>query len=191
MILTTLATNHPLDEQAFSRAPSHPRRLMRLGLMAAVVTLAGCAVTKEQCDPAAMRTAGLMTKVACDFSGAYDARAQDQQQALNEALEQQALLQQSVAQLQDERQRINEGIVMQRAQRDRLVRSLNSTLATIDAENQDNAQLQSQIEQARAEVQRLDNLPQSASSQQVRTQIETIEREIQDLTDRIATPAAR
>lgn len=165
------------------------RYLPVLTVTAAVIFLSGCAVNKEDCDPAAMRTAGLMSKIACDFSGAYAERAQDQQDELQQALRQQELLQLSIAQLQDEQMRIRQGITMQRAQRDRLVRSLNATLASIEQENQGNQALQQRIKDAQAEVERLNQLPQGASSQQLQQQIQTVEREIKELTDAVAPPA--
>lgn len=165
------------------------RYLPALTVIAALILLSGCAVNKEDCDPAAMRTAGLMSKMACDFSGAYEERAQDQQNELQQALRQQELLQLSIVQLQDEQRRIREGITMQRAQRDRLVRSLNTTLASIEQENQGNEALQQRIKDAQAEVDRLNQLPQGASSQQLQQQIQTVEREIQELTNSVAPPA--
>jgi len=102
----------------------------------AVVTLAlfglgGCAIDKAGCDPAAVKNAGIFTKAACDFSGSYQARADDKQAELDQATQQRDLLQESVKQLNDENRRLNEGIVLKRAERDRLTRSLNSTLGAI------------------------------------------------------------
>ena len=50
------------------------KQTMRLTLVAAAtLVLSGCAVDKAGCDPRALRDAGLLTKMNCDFSGSYDA----------------------------------------------------------------------------------------------------------------------
>lgn len=156
---------------------------------AAVLVLGGCAVDKEGCDPAAMRTAGFFSKMSCDFSGSYQARAQDQQEQLEEAKRQRELLQGSVRQLEDENRRLNEGIVLKRAERDRLARSLNSTLDAIAQENTQNKAVIDQIQKARLEVDRLRNLPDNANPAIVQTRIKAVQDEIANLNNQVGFPS--
>lgn len=156
---------------------------------AAVVILSGCAVDKEGCDPAAMRTAGFFSKMSCDFSGSYQARAQDQQVQLEEAKRQRELLQGTVSQLEDENRRLNEGITLKRAERDRLARSLNSTLDAIAQENAQNKAVIDQIQKARLEVDRLKNLPDNANPAIVQTRIKAVQDEIANLNNQVGFPS--
>lgn len=159
----------------------------------AVVTLAflglgGCAIDKAGCDPAAVKSAGIFTKASCDFSGSYQARADDKQAELDQVTQQRDLLQDSVRQLDNENRRLNEGIVLKRAERDRLTRSLNSTLGAIAQENAKNKTMMSQIDKAKAEVERLNNLPDNANPAVIQKQIKAVQAEIADLTKQVAAP---
>ena len=40
-----------------------------LGMIGVVSVLTACTIDKAGCDPKAMRDAGLLTKMNCDFSG--------------------------------------------------------------------------------------------------------------------------
>jgi|GEM_PF-683957 len=159
----------------------------------AVVTLAllglgGCAVDKAGCDPAAVKNAGIFTKVSCDFSGSYQARADDKKTELDEVTRQRDLLQESVKQLDNENRRLNEGIVLKRAERDRLTRSLNSTLGAIAQENTKNKAMMSQIDKAKAEVERLNNLPDNANPAVIQKQIKAVQAEIANLNKQVGAP---
>lgn len=159
----------------------------------AVITLAllglgGCAVDKAGCDPAAVKNAGIFTKVSCDFSGSYQARANDKQAELDQVTQQRNLLQESVKQLDNENRRLNEGIVLKRAERDRLTRSLNSTLGAIAQENATNKAMMSQIDKAKAEVERLNKLPDNANPVVLQKQIKAVQAEIANLTKQVGAP---
>ena len=159
----------------------------------AVVTLAlfglgGCAIDKAGCDPAAVKNASIFTKASCDFSGSYQARADDKQAELDQVTQQRDLLQESVKQLDNENRRLNEGVVLKRAERDRLTRSLNSTLGAIAQENATNKQMMNQIEKAKAEVERLNNLPDNANPVVLQKQIKAVQAEIANLTKQVGAP---
>jgi len=149
----------------------------------AVVSLviSGCAIDKEGCDPAALRTAGFFTKVSCDVSGSYQARADDQQAQLEEATRQRDLLQNSVNLLEDENRRLSEGITLKRAQRDRLTASLNATLAAIAQGNEQNKTVMDQIDKAKLEIDRLSNLPENTNPAVLQNRIQAVQDEMDDL----------
>lgn len=154
----------------------------------ALFGLGGCAIDKAGCDPAAVKNAGIFTKVSCDFSGSYQARADDKQAELDQVTQQRDLLRESVKQLDNENRRLSEGIVLKRAERDRLTRSLNSTLGAIAQENATNQALMTQIDKAKAEVEQLDNLPDNANPVVLQKQIKTVQDEIAKLTSQIGVP---
>jgi len=159
----------------------------------AVVTLAllglgGCAVDKAGCDPAAVKNAGIFTKVSCDFSGSYQARADDKKTELDEVTRQRDLLQDSVKQLDNENRRLSEGIILKRAERDRLTRSLNSTLDAIAQENAKNKAVMGQVDKAKAEVERLSKLPDNANPAVLQARIKAVNAEIVNLRKQVSTP---
>ncbi|MFM7009208.1 MAG: hypothetical protein ACKO0Z_07760, partial [Betaproteobacteria bacterium] len=71
---------------------------LSLGFVTTVL-VAGCAVDKAGCDPRALRDAGLLTKMNCDFSGSYDARAKDKEAQLAEAQKTNEALREALAAL--------------------------------------------------------------------------------------------
>lgn len=154
----------------------------------AVFGLGGCAIDKAGCDPAAVKSASIFTKASCDFSGSYQARANDKQAELNQVTQQRDLLQESVMQLDNENRRLSEGIVLKRAERDRLTRSLNSTLGAIAQENVTNKALMSQIDKAKAEVERLNKLPDNANPVVLQKQIKAVQAEIANLNKQLGAP---
>jgi len=158
--------------------------VLALGLLG----LGGCAVDKAGCDPSAVKTAGIFTKVSCDFSGSYQARADDKQAELDQLTLQRELLQDSVTQLDNENRRLEEGIVLKRAERDRLTRSLNATLDAISNENAENQAIMSRIDKAKAELERLNNLPDNANPAVLQSQIKSVQAEIANLSSQIGAP---
>lgn len=170
------------------QSTSRTRQVKLAVVTLALLGLGGCAIDKAGCDPAAVKNAGIFTKASCDFSGSYQARADDKQAELDQVTQQRDLLQDSVRQLDNENRRLNEGIVLKRAERDRLTRSLNSTLGAIAQENAKNKTMMSQIDKAKAEVERLNNLPDNANPAVIQKQIKAVQAEIADLTKQVAAP---
>jgi len=150
-------------------------------LGAMTLLLSGCAIDKEGCDPAALKNAGFFTKASCDFSGSYQARADDQQVQLEQAKRERDLLQNSVKQLENENRRLEQGITLKRAQRDRLVASLNATLAAIAQENSSNQALMDQIDKAQQEIDALNELPDSTNPAAIQKRIRTVQNQITEL----------
>jgi len=154
-------------------------RMMTVGFASWLLT--GCAVDKVGCDPAVTRSASFFTKLSCDVSGSYDARSQDQQQALALAQSRNHELNVALLQLQAEQRDLEQGLVVERARRDSLVRSLNSYIAQVDQQAAQNALLQKQVRQARAEVDRLGRLPASASPDTQQQALSRVQSEIETL----------
>lgn len=170
------------------QSTSRTRKLKLAVVALALLGLGGCAIDMAGCDPAAVKNASIFTKASCDFSGSYQARADDQQVKLDEVTLQRDLLQDSVRQLDNENRRLSEGIVLKRAERDRLTRSLNSTLDAIAQENANNKAMMSQIDKAKTEVARLNSLPDTANPAVLQTQIKTVQEDITRLTKQISAP---
>jgi len=158
-------------------------RLLRLiGLTTVLpILLSACAIDKQGCDPSAVRSAGLFTKVSCDVSGSYDARAQDQQAELAQAQARNRELQEIVFQLESQSRDLSQGLTVEKARRDRLVRSLNGYLAQIDQQAAENALLKKQIAQTRADADRLGSLSKGASAQQQQVALQQVQKQIQTL----------
>lgn len=154
-------------------------RLATVGLLTSV--LAGCAVDKVGCNPAVTRTADFFTKLSCDLSGSYEARAQDQQQELAQAQARNQALQSVLLQLQAEQRDLTQGLVIERARRDRLVRALNGYITQVDQQATQNALLQKQVRQARQEVERLASLPASSPSATQQQALAKVQKEVETL----------
>lgn len=150
-------------------------------LLVLPVLLAGCAVDKTGCDPSVTRSANFFTKLSCDVSGSYDARAEDQQQELAQAQARNQALQTSLLQMQAEQRDLSQGLTVEKSRRDQLVRSLNSYIAQVDQEASRNALLKKQVQQARAEVDRLQKLPASSSSATQQQALSKVQKEIETL----------
>ncbi len=158
------------------------RRLTLMILTAGLsMLLLGCTVDKQGCDPSALRSADLFTKVSCDASGSYEARAQDQQAELAQAQARNRELQDILVQLDSQRRDLSQGLTVAKARRDRLVQSLNGYLSELDQQTRQNALLTKQIAQARAEASRLSALPNNASAQQQQVALQNVQKQIKTL----------
>jgi hypothetical protein len=147
-------------------------------LVPLVLVLSGCAVDKAGCDPAAMRDAGILTRLSCDLSGSYGARAQDQQVQLSGAQERNQVLQDILNGLQTENRELSQGLTVERAKRDRLVNSMNQYLTQTEQQAGQNAALKAQVEKTRNEVNRLASLPPGASNAQQQAALNRVQKEI-------------
>lgn len=155
-------------------------RLPTLAVTGALV-LSGCAVDKTGCDPASLRTAGFLTKLSCDVSGSYDARAQDQQVALTQAQARNEMLQGILTGLESESRELQQGLTVERSRRDRLVRSINQYLNEIDQQSGQSTALEQQITQARAKLDQLAKLPASATAPAQQARLAAVQKEIETL----------
>lgn len=163
-------------------------RMTRLAIAAlspVILMLGGCAVDKAGCDPAAVKSAGFFTKLSCDVSGSYDARAQDQQSKLSQAQYENDALKAMLAQMQADNRDLEQGIALKRTERDRLVSSINNYLNQMQQQAGTNQAIQAQIDSARKELSRLQNMPPNASAAQQKQQLQKVQTEIDQLRSRM------
>ena len=153
-------------------------------LLASFALLGGCAVDKAGCDPKAMRDAGLLTKMNCDFSGSYDARATDKNAQLQAEQKNNELLKQALADLSKKSDLVSADVTARRSQVAGMNRSVSAYLAQIKNSNPNNVALQAQVAKATAQLNALNNTPISsspASAQALQAQIDKVQKEIQTL----------
>jgi chromosome segregation ATPase len=146
-----------------------------------VLVISGCAVDKAGCDPAAMRDAGIFTRLSCDLSGSYGARAQDQQVQLTQAQERNLALQESLAGLESQNRELSQGLTVERAKRDRLVQSINQYLTQTEQQAGQNAALKAQVNKAREQLNQLASMPATASNAQQQAALARVQKEIESL----------
>jgi len=157
--------------------------LMPIVLCSAML-VAGCAVDKAGCDPRAMRDAGLFTKMNCDFSGSYDARAADKNAQLQAEQKNNELLKQALADLSKKNELASADVTARRSQIAGMNRSVSAYLNQLKNSNPNNVALQAQIAKASAQLNALNSTPISsspASTQALQAQIDKVQKEIQTL----------
>lgn len=160
------------------------RLIMTPILLCSMTFLAGCAVDKAGCDPKAMRDAGLFTKMNCDFSGSYDARAADKNVQLQVEQKNNEMLKQALADLSKKNDLASADVTARRSQVAGMNRSVSAYLAQIKNSNPNNVALQAQIAKATAQLNALNSTPISsspASAQALQIQIDKVQKEIQTL----------
>jgi chromosome segregation ATPase len=160
------------------------RLIMTPILLCSVTLLAGCAVDKAGCDPKAMRDAGLLTKMNCDFSGSYDARAADKNAQLQAEQKNNELLKQALADLSKKNDLVSADVTARRSQVAGMNRSVSAYLVQIKNSNPNNVALQAQVAKATAQLNALNSTPISsspASTQALQAQIDKVQKEIQTL----------
>ena len=153
-------------------------------VLSACVVLSGCAVDKAGCDPKAMRDAGLFTKMNCDFSGSYDARAADKNAQLQAEQKNNELLKQALADLSKKSDLVSADLAARRSQVASINRSVSAYIAQIKNANPNNAALQAQVARASAQLNALNSTPVNAtpaSAQALQAQVDKVQQEIQKL----------
>jgi chromosome segregation ATPase len=161
------------------------KRMMRLiPVAAAVLVLSGCAVDKAGCDPRALRDAGLLTKMNCDFSGSYDARAKDKEAQLAEAQKTNAALREALVALEKKSELSKADATARRNQISAINRSVNNYLQQVRATNPGNEAVSEQIRQATARLNQLNATPVNASAanaQELQNRVTAVQQEIEKL----------
>lgn len=152
-----------------------------MAALALAAVLSACTVDKAGCDPAAMRHADFFSRIACDVSGSYDARAEDQKLALEQAQQNQKQLQQALLDLEAQQRTLSQGLTVEKARRDKLVKSLNATIAQSKQLSGQNAALQQQILKTQAEVDRLNTMPASVTAAQQQARLSKVQQEVEAL----------
>jgi hypothetical protein len=146
--------------------------------------LGACTMDKAGCDPRAMRDAGLLTKMNCDFSGSYDARAKDKEAQLASERQTNALLRQAVADMEKKNTLVNADVAKRRADITNINRSVAAYLRQVQNSNPSNQVLTAQVNEARARLDQLQKTPITTGSnnaQELRTRIQAVEIEVEKL----------
>lgn len=146
--------------------------------------LAACTMDKAGCDPRAMRDAGLLTKMNCDFSGSYEARAKDKESQLAAERQTNALLRQAMTDMEKKNTLVSADITKRRADITNINRSVAAYLRQVQNSNPSNQALTDQVNQARARLDALQKTPittGSANAQELSAKIQAVENEVAKL----------
>jgi len=149
-----------------------------------VALLAGCTMDKAGCDPRAMRDAGLLTKMNCDFSGSYDARAKDKESQLAAERQTNALLRQAMTDMEKKNTLVSSDVAKRRADITNINRSVAAYLRQVQNSNPSNQSLTEQVNRARARLDELQKTPISsgtANAQELSARIQAVEKEVASL----------
>lgn len=155
-----------------------------VAVVSATMLVTGCAVDKAGCDPRALRDAGLLTKMNCDFSGSYDARAKDKEAQLAEAQKTNAALREALAALEKKNELSKADVTARRNQLSAINRSVNNYLQQVRATNPGNEALSEQIRQATAKLNQLNATPvnsSAANAQELQNRVTAVQQEIDKL----------
>lgn len=139
---------------------------------------------KSGCDPKAMRDAGLLTKMNCDFSGSYDARAKDKESQLAAERQNNVLLRQAVADMEKKNTLVTADVAKRRADVTNITRSVGAYLRSVQSSNPSNQVLAAQVQAAKARLDALQNTPITSgpnNAQELRARIQAVEIEVEKL----------
>lgn len=153
------------------------KRTMVLG---ATVLISGCTMDKAGCDPRAMKDAGLLTKMNCDFSGSYDARAKDQDAKLAEERQTNALLRAALANMEKQNNLQKASIAQRRADVTEITRSTGAYLRQLQKTNAGNKVLNEKIKAATAQLAVLERTS-PADPKALEAQVSKLRKEVEDL----------
>ena len=161
------------------------KRLIKLvATLGLSVGLTACTIDKAGCDPKAMRDAGLLTKMNCDFSGSYDARAQDKEAQLAAERQNNVLLRQAVADMEKKNTLVTSDVAKRRADVTNITRSVGAYLRSVQSSQPSNQALTAQISAARARLDALQKTPVTTganNAQELRARIQAVEVEVEKL----------
>lgn len=153
-------------------------------LLGLATVIAGCTMDKSGCDPKAMRDAGLLTKMNCDFSGSYDARAKDKEAQLAAERQNNVLLRQAVADMEKKNTLVTADVAKRRADVTNITRSVGAYLRSVQSSNPSNQVLAAQVQAAKARLDALQNTPITSgpnNAQELRARIQAVEIEVEKL----------
>ncbi len=153
----------------------------------AVVTLAGCATTPQDCDPG-NRDAGFINKAGCVYGGHYDQRVQERQAILVDEQKANQLFRATYDALQQESTQVATDLAAQQASVDRLSGSVKNLLGEIRSKAAGNQQIEQQITAVETQLQQLQTDMDAARASgtampalQQRQQVAELQVKVQDL----------
>ena len=115
-----------------------------LGVLGAVLALSGCATQPGECD-AGNRDAGLFTKVNCDAGGGYRAQIQQNELALAQSQQENAMFHQVYQDIAAQQAASRTDLQAQQTSQAALNQSLSQLLGSLKARKGNKAQVQQQI----------------------------------------------
>ena len=115
-----------------------------LGVVGTVLALSGCATQPGECD-AGNRDAGLFTKVNCDAGGGYRAQIQQNELALAQSQQENAMFHQVYEDIAAQQAASRANLQAQQQALATLNQSLNKLLGSLKARTGNKAQVQQQI----------------------------------------------
>lgn len=161
------------------------KRYFKVSLIVSIAgLLAACTMDKAGCDPRVMRDAGLLTKMNCDFSGSYEARAKDKESQLAAERQTNALLRQAMIDMEKKNTLVSADITKRRADITNINRSVAAYLRQVQNSNPSNQVLTDQVNQARARLDTLQKTPittGASNAQELSARIQAVETEVAKL----------
>lgn len=115
-----------------------------IGLLGAVLALSACATQPGECD-AGNRDAGLFTKVNCDAGGGYSAQIRENELALAQSQQENAMFHQVYEDIAAQQAASRANLQAQQQSQAALNQSLNRLLGSLKARSGNKAQVQQQI----------------------------------------------
>lgn len=135
---------------------------------------------KAGCDPRAMRDAGLLTKMNCDFSGSYDARAKDQQTKLAEERQTNALLRAALANMEKKNNLLKASVEQRRADVTDISRSTGAYLRQLQKANAGNKAVSEKIQDAMGKLAVVESTS-AADPKALTREISSLQKEVEEL----------
>lgn len=156
-------------------------RLMMI--LSPLVFLSGCAVDKAGCDPSAIRDAGILTKMNCQFSGSYDARAKDLDAELNTKREINVSLKQALATLENSSALVSRDVAARRNQLAAINRSVGTLLAQVNSSGAQATAVKQQAELVSSRLAALQRTPLN-QDKQLLLEVASLEKAIKELQEK-------
>ncbi|MGL5288224.1 MAG: hypothetical protein ACRC9N_01790, partial [Aeromonas sp.] len=98
--------------------------------LSSLLALGGCATTPADCDPTD-RTASLLTKMSCDYSGAYRQTITNQEQQVQQDQELNALSHQILTDMESRQQRSSTTLAQEQQDQQELKASVSKLVAQL------------------------------------------------------------
>lgn len=125
--------------------------LRPLILLAAIASLAGCAVTAQECDPR-NTDAGFATKFGCNTQGVYAQRVDEKEKVLLDEQKTNQLFRDVYAAIEQEKASTGSDLKTQQAQYARLNKSLGALLTELKSRAKGNQRIEAEIASVEKEL---------------------------------------
>ncbi|SFP64382.1 hypothetical protein SAMN05216601_11814 [Ectopseudomonas composti] len=159
----------------------HPLRA--LILLAGVVTLAGCAVTSQECDPR-NADAGFATKFGCKTQGVYAQRVEEKEKILLDEQKTNQLFRDVYAAIEQEKASVGKDLATQQAQYAPLNKSLNALLGELKSKAKGNQKIEAEIAALEKDLQNINQqenpavLQKQVELQKLRSKVSSLESDL-------------